>query len=173
MTDEVRPRIIKPTKGSIFIKWFHHGLVKTLAALECYSCENFWGEDQFLEALHNGSGGYVATDCDQPIGFIIYEFDGGETTVNILNMVVRPDYRRQGVGTMLLDKLIQSNAVTRRNYDIHAKVRESNLAAQLFLKKHDFEAIGVLKAYYQDKYEEEEDIEDAYELVRKASCKGD
>ncbi|MEK6831120.1 MAG: GNAT family N-acetyltransferase [Nanoarchaeota archaeon] len=50
---------------------------------------------------------------------------------NILNIAVHPDHRRNGVGTKMIEELIQEPSLIKRT-SIYLEVKESNLKAQLF-----------------------------------------
>ena len=72
-----------------------------------------------------------------------------------LNFAVRKDMQRSGVGNQMIQKLIGKLSHQRRNR-IHLEVRETNLAAQLFFRRSGFQAVSVLRDYYDDT------VEDAY-----------
>jgi [ribosomal protein S18]-alanine N-acetyltransferase len=60
--------------------------------------------------------------------------------VEILNVAVHPDHKRKGVATHLLNTL---TAPTQ-----HLDVRQSNLTALAFYRKHGFKKVGHRKKYY-------------------------
>ena len=60
--------------------------------------------------------------------------------VEILNLAVHPDHKRKGVATHLLNTL---TAPTQ-----HLDVRQSNLTALAFYRKHGFKKVGHRKKYY-------------------------
>ena len=159
--------IIKPVRGSIFIKWLHPSLVTDAACLECYSCENMWGKPDFLKLLKTEAvGGYLATNIDSPTGFLVYENQPDEDQVQILNLVMHPEFRREGIATMMIEKV---KGVRRAlKFDkVSIVVRESNLSGHLFLKKNGFVCDSVLKSYFVDEYEHELEREDGYQFLFK------
>src|SRR5262249_23385369 len=85
------------------------------------------------------------------VGFMIYELH--KAKLHILNFAVHPDWRRLGVGSQMVAKLIGKLSSHRRTR-ITLEVRETNLAAQLFFSKQGFRAIKVLRAYYEDSGED-------------------
>jgi ribosomal protein S18 acetylase RimI-like enzyme len=157
--------ILKPVQGSIFIKWLHPSLVTDAACLECYSCENFWNSRDFLLNLRNEKvGGYLATDIATPIGFLVYENNEGDEEINIINFVMRPEYRRQGIATMMIEK-VKGVAKALSCQRVIAIVRESNITSHLFLKANGFVCEQVMKCYFEDEYEDETEREDGYKFL--------
>ncbi|MCX7843648.1 MAG: ribosomal protein S18-alanine N-acetyltransferase [Clostridia bacterium] len=76
-------------------------------------------------------------------------FDEGHIT----NIAVHPEFRRNGVGSALLEKLIErakAEGITKMTLE----VRKSNYAAQKLYSKYGFLDGGVRKAYYSDNNED-------------------
>ena len=71
----------------------------------------------------------------------------------ITNIAVAPDWRRRGVGRMLLEALI-SLAVDDGLQRLFLEVRQSNLAAIALYQSAGFQAIGIRRGYYQDNDED-------------------
>jgi ribosomal-protein-alanine N-acetyltransferase len=78
---------------------------------------------------------------------MIYELH--KNRIHILSFAVHPDYRRQGIGQSMIDKLVSKLAYQRRNR-IVLEVRETNLDAQLFFRQLGFRATSVLRSFYED-----------------------
>ena len=74
-------------------------------------------------------------------------------TLHILNFSVGNEYRRMGVGTQMVLRLVDKLSQQRRQ-EIVLEVRERNLDAQLFFKSHAFKAITVLRHHYEDTEED-------------------
>jgi ribosomal-protein-alanine N-acetyltransferase len=70
-------------------------------------------------------------------------------TVDIHNLAVRGEYRRRGVGRILLHKVIVE-ALRQSSARVTLEVRKSNLAAQKLYESAGFVATGVRKGYYSD-----------------------
>ncbi len=66
---------------------------------------------------------------------------------NINNMAVRPQNRRQGVGSALLEAM-RRFAVDRRLAFLTLEVRASNMGAQALYTKHGYRPVGRRKNYY-------------------------
>jgi ribosomal-protein-alanine N-acetyltransferase len=65
----------------------------------------------------------------------------------VLNFGVLKKYRQQGIGSALLDGLIE-RAARMRIESIWLEVRESNLAAINLYKKKEFSAVQTRKNFY-------------------------
>ncbi len=70
-------------------------------------------------------------------------------TVDIHNLAVRGEYRRRGVGRILLHKVIVE-ALRQSSARVTLEVRKSNLVAQKLYESAGFVATGVRKGYYSD-----------------------
>ena len=73
----------------------------------------------------------------------------GIVALSLWAIAVASDYRRRGVGSQMVAKLIAKLSSQRRTR-IVLEVRETNLAAQLFFRENAFRAVSVLRAYYDD-----------------------
>ena len=63
---------------------------------------------------------------------------------DITNVAVHPEYRKQGVGNLLIDNLITLCKENNIN-SLTLEVRESNIPAQSLYKKHGFKEEGIEK----------------------------
>jgi ribosomal-protein-alanine N-acetyltransferase len=107
-----------------------------------------WTEEDFLRCLRQSNCiGMVATLDDAVVGYMIYELYRNEIVV--LNFAVHPSYRRCGVGSQMVAKLISKLAPIGRTR-IRLEVREGNLEAQLFFRAHGFRATQVLRSHFDD-----------------------
>lgn len=116
--------------------------VSTLSLLEA------WSINSIEKELSNKLAKYiVALDSDKVIGFVgmWIVFDEGDIT----NIAVHPDYRKQGIGTLLMDNLISlcnGNSIN----SLTLEVRESNIPAQRLYEKHGFKGEGIRKNFYDN-----------------------
>lgn len=123
---------------------------------ECFS-EFAWSEEDLICCLRQRNCiGMVATHECAVVGYMIYEVH--ELSLNILNFAVSPTCKRRGIGTSMIDKLVDKLSQKRRRF-IDALIRETNLDAQLFFKKNDF---FFTREIDRNTYEDTE--EDAYHL---------
>lgn len=73
--------------------------------------------------------------------------------IQIIDFVVAPEFRRFGIGWLLLDSLIE-HARSFRSKLVTLEVRSSNDAALNLYKKFGFEVCGRRKSYYSNKTED-------------------
>jgi [ribosomal protein S18]-alanine N-acetyltransferase len=139
-------------KQTVHIRWMIRRDLPSVMGIESASFEFPWTEDEFVRCLRQRDCiGMVAEYAEQVVGFMIYEMQ--RTRIHVLSFAVHPDYRRQSVGSAMVQKLVSKLAYQRRNRII-LEVRETNLAAQLFFKSLGFRATGVLRNFYEDSTED-------------------
>lgn len=105
-----------------------------------------YGSDLLVADIGSKIAGYIAT------------MDIDEVTSKIIAFAVRKEFRRMGIGKMLLRNAID-RIVGRGKRKIMLEVRVSNIPAQQLYKKFGFVIADVLPSYYSDG-------EDAYLMVR-------
>jgi [ribosomal protein S18]-alanine N-acetyltransferase len=143
-----------PTKDRVrvHIRWMIRRDMPEVLRAEQESFDYAWTEDDFLRCLRQRNCiGMVAEHDDRVVGFMIYELH--KTKLHVLNFAVAPNWRRAGVGTQMVTKLVGKLSSHRRT-KITLAVRESNLPAQLFFRSQAFQATRVLRGYYEDSGED-------------------
>ena len=136
----------------IHIRWMIRRDMPEVLHTEEDSFDFSWTEEDFLRCLRQRNCiGMVAEICEKVVGFMIYELH--KQKLHVLNFAVSPEFRRQGIGSQMLSKLIGKLSSHRRT-KITLAVRESNLAAQVFFRSRDFRAMKVLRNYYEDSGED-------------------
>ena len=78
---------------------------------------------------------------------MIYELH--KAKLHVLNFAVHPLFRRQHIGSQMIQKLI-SKLSSHRRTAITLEIRETNLPAQLFFRDASFRAVRVMKEYFDD-----------------------
>jgi [ribosomal protein S18]-alanine N-acetyltransferase len=130
------------------ISWMIRANMPSVLAIENTVFSHPWSEDDFIACLRQRNCiGLVAKIDDIVVGYVIYELH--KNRLHLLNMAVVPGFWKMGAGTALINKLKAKLNHDRRNR-IVLEVRETNLHAQLFFKRHGFMAISVLKGFYPD-----------------------
>ena len=69
--------------------------------------------------------------------------------VNIMNIVVRKNRRKEGIGSKLLSEIFEI-AKQLKAQSITLEVNENNLAAIKLYQKFGFEQVGLRKKYYHN-----------------------
>ncbi len=108
--------------------------------------DDFWTYTTLKQELENGKSKYfVAKQENEILGFagvlpIIDE-------INVMNIVVKKNKRNLGIGSLLLEKIINFS----KNYaSITLEVNEKNIPAINLYKKYGFKQVGLRKKYYNN-----------------------
>ena len=121
-------------------------------------CENLINYDEFwtnavLEDEFNNENSkyFVAIDENDEIiafGGLWFNIDDA----HVMNIAVKKEFRRQHVGTELLEFLVAEAKKENKNC-ITLEVREDNVPAIELYKKLEFDEIGRRKKYYEKLYD--------------------
>jgi ribosomal protein S18 acetylase RimI-like enzyme len=103
-----------------------------------------------IEGQQHGVGMIAAHD-GYVAGFCLYEML--RARIRIVHMVVAPGICRRGIGTAMIEKLKTKLTPESRRTGLSCVVRESNMAAALFLKSCGFEAV-LAPGYFEDRPED-------------------
>lgn len=111
-----------------------------------------WSRSSVEKELSNNFAIYVvAIDNDTVVGY------GGMWHIvnegHITNIAVHKDYRRQGIGNIIINKLTEI-AEEKEMIGITLEVRKSNTAALELYKKNGFKLEGIRPEYYEDNKED-------------------
>jgi ribosomal-protein-alanine N-acetyltransferase len=147
-----RARHREKSSTGIHIRWMIRRDMPEVMRIERASFEYAWTEDDFLRCLRQRNCiGMVAEENETIAGFMIYELH--RTRLNVLNFAVQPTARRLGVGGLLVAKLVYK-LISHHRQKITLAVRERNLPAQMFFRGHGFQAVKLLRNYYEDSGED-------------------
>jgi ribosomal-protein-alanine N-acetyltransferase len=136
----------------VHIRWMIRRDMPEVLRAEQESFDYSWTEEEFLRCLRQRNCiGMVAELNEKVVGFMIYELH--KAKLHILNFAVAPAFRRAGIGSQMVAKLI-SKLSSHRRTRITLAVRETNLPAQLFFRAQLFKALKVLRGYYEDSGED-------------------
>ncbi len=118
-------------------------------AIERASFRDPWARVAFERELENEfSRTPVARDSEgRVVGYAVYWVAGPE--YHLLNIAVREDVRRRGVGRLLMNHII-ADALKAKAEFIALEVRPSNLAARSMYRKYGFVTVGTRPHYYHD-----------------------
>lgn len=105
-----------------------------------------WSQSIFRDCLRVGYACRVADEGGTLLGYSIMSVAVGEA--HLLNLCVGPDYRHQGVGRKLLDRVI-AEACLLKAARLFLEVRPTNRPARHLYDACGFRAIGRRKSYYK------------------------
>lgn len=111
--------------------------------------DSFWTEGVLKSELENPNSKYiVAKQNDEIVGFagIWISIDD----VHITNIVTRKDKRNQGIGSLLLENLINLAKETKLA-SLTLEVNENNSSAIHLYEKFGFSTLGIRKKYYNNR----------------------
>ena len=112
--------------------------------------DDFWSYNIFKSELENENSKYIiAILNNEIIGFagICQVID----EAHITNIVVRKDFRKLGIGSLLLEKLISICKNLESINSVTLEVNEDNITAQKLYEKFNFKVLGKRKNYYNNK----------------------
>lgn len=126
-----------------------HTDAQILATLHSLSIIPAWSEEEFNILLKNPFyRGWIALKESTPLGFILGSFLVPEA--EILTLVVLPQYRRHGIGALLLNQF--KNYCSQNNFfKIFLEVDQQNLPAHKLYLSNGFTQTGIRKDYYKHK----------------------
>ena len=121
--------------------------VAQIAAMEREYFSAPWDEASLLRELDNPLSLWLtALDGETVAGYIGSQSVLGES--DMMNLAVRPDYRRQGVGRALVERLIWE--LSADNHCLLLEVRAGNDAAIALYQSLGFRQVGRRPKYYKN-----------------------
>ena len=126
--------------------------VPQVAALEQCCFADPWSENSVASELQNPlSLWLVAMDGERLAGYVGSQTVLGES--DMMNVAVDEDYRRQGVGKMLIEALVE-RLKAQESHCLTLEVRDSNAPARNLYGSLGFSEIGRRKNYYRNPRED-------------------
>ena len=110
--------------------------------------DDFWTFNILHQEFENDNTTYIiAKDNDTIVGFagILVIMD----EANVMNIVTKKDKRKLGIGSLLLENLIEISK-SKNLTSITLEVNEKNIPAINLYKKYNFQQVGVRKKYYDN-----------------------
>lgn len=108
--------------------------------------DEFWNVKIFLSELENENSIYfVAKIKNEIVGFAGVWND--TFNLHITNIVTKKNYRKQGIGSKLLETLI-ALAKEKQTNSLTLEVKQTNTQAICLYEKYNFKKIGIRKNYY-------------------------
>lgn len=113
---------------------------------KCFSVP--WTREMLIRQLPDDMHIFLVAENDlgEAVGYVglMYVLDEGY----ISNVAVSPDWRRRGIGDILIEELILRTRSKKLSF-VTLEVRKSNLAALELYKKHGFSEVGRRRNYYE------------------------
>ena len=112
--------------------------------------DDFWSYNIFKSELENENSKYIVAKLNSEIiGFagiwqVIDE-------AHITNIVTKKNFRNLGIGSLLLEKLINICKNQENINSVTLEVNEDNIIAQKLYEKFNFKNLGKRKNYYNGK----------------------
>jgi ribosomal-protein-alanine N-acetyltransferase len=132
--------------GGVHVRWAIRADLPAMLAIEAASFEERWTAADFDTCFLNHSTVLlVAVRRGEVLGFTVYQLR--DRRLELLNLAVRPDHRRTGVGGALVDRLLYKLSQHRRA-KLALTVGEWNLTAQVFFRQMGFIATGIRRDYH-------------------------
>lgn len=111
-----------------------------------------WAPESYATLAGSGLGHILVSETPtEVVGFLCARRVADEA--EILNLAVRPGFRRQGAGSQLVHEMIERLSGCRVKR-VFLEVRESNAGAIAFYQKHGFLRTGRRRSYYHDPVED-------------------
>jgi ribosomal-protein-alanine N-acetyltransferase len=140
--------------------------IDAVVAIEAESFTNPWTREMYASELENTGVSFCYLACTpggDAVGFCSFWRVLDELHIN--NLAVRPEFRRQGVATTLLEFVVGEGARLGAKRAT-LEVRRSNDAARMLYERFGFRVAGVRRGYYT------KPVEDALVLWREQLGQG-
>jgi len=109
-----------------------------------------WSREMFSKELELGFSYHRLLELKGEGKILAYIFCWlGKDEASILSLAVAPEWRRKGLGSYLLSKMLAELKKSGINW-VWLEVRPSNLPAQALYTKFGFKEAGVRPLYYRD-----------------------
>lgn len=140
-------RVFEITKGNF------ERFQSPILEIEKSSFSSPWSLNAFLEEIDRPVSHLWALRVDKAVlsAYICFWLVSGEA--QLMNIAVRPGLRRQGLGRMLLGRMI-AFAKSERVCAVWLEVRPSNVIARKLYEKMGFTEAGRRPKYYRDTQED-------------------
>lgn len=112
--------------------------------------DDFWSYNIFKSELENENSKYIVAKLNSEIiGFVgIWQVID---EAHITNIVTKKNFRNLGIGSLLLEKLINICKNQENINSVTLEVNEDNIIAQKLYEKFNFKNLGKRKNYYNGK----------------------
>jgi len=103
----------------------------------------------YMQFYETCSEGFMLAEINGIVVGYVVGFQTSRKTGRIFSLAVLPEYQNRGIGSNLLEEII--NYLRQRGaFEVILEVRVSNIKAKRFYERHGFYQVRVLKRYYND-----------------------
>lgn len=150
------------SESSFYLRRMNRADLGFVMDIEKKSFSNPWHLSSFEGEIQNYDISFpyvvIHPGTGKLVGYIVFWQIGSE--VQISNFAVHPDFRRMGIGSSVLRRIL--DIIKKRGAQVVIlEVRESNNSARFLYKKFGFKEAGIRKDYYT------RPVEDAVVMVKK------
>lgn len=132
--------------GELTVRPMRDADVAEVIGIERASYQFPWTEGIFHDCMRVGYLCRIALQHQQMMGYAVMSMGAGEA--HILNLCVREECRRAGIGRALIRYLLEQ-AEDAGMVEAFLEVRPSNTVAMVLYQSLGFEQIGTRRGYYQ------------------------
>lgn len=136
--------------------------IEAVMEIEVASYKFPWKANIFKDCLKVGYGCWIMEYARKIVGYGIMTAGAGEA--HILNICMHKDFRRYGLGRMMLNHL-QGLSRDHKAYSLFLEVRMSNVGAYRLYEQEGFSEVGLRRNYYPAAKGREDAVIMAKELV--------
>ena len=136
----------------ITIRRANHADIPVISAIEEALFPDAWDENGFRDVLmYFPATFFVAQKAGLLLGFVCagIEDTGSEIYGHLLNIASAPTCRKQGIGSMLLQR-IEFECMMNGCSAMQLEVRPSNKHAQQFYSRNSYSQVMMLSQYYNN-----------------------
>jgi len=138
--------------SELILREMHEDDLPEILKIERISFSTPWSEYSFLNEIYKKYAiSRVAMFERNIVGYICTNYVLHEA--HILNLAVHPDFRRQGIATVMMDEALKE-LKKKGCVFIYLEVRASNTGAIKFYELFKFKVVDVRKKYYIDPNED-------------------
>jgi len=126
------------------------GDLEAILEIEQKSFRSPWSRQMFLRELNLEFSYHLVArlkTTNQLVGYIFCWKAG--TEASILSLAVKSEFRRQGIGTYILESAL-NHLKEQGIREVWLEVRVSNFSAIALYRRLDFSPVGLRRGYYQD-----------------------
>jgi len=131
----------------MIVREFEYEDIQQIMEIAYYSLDDYYSPDFFINIWQVSPRGFLVAEEDgNIIGFVLGVISEA-STLRILMICVREEYRRMGIGSTLLNKITNRFDGLRR---IHLEVKVTNTDAIRLYRRHGFVIKKELPDFYPD-----------------------